>query len=89
MGTTPAQHHDVYQPSVMDDGIRCVRVKAALRGMIAVLSKYRKICLLFYRSRGTLMSHGDRSAQRCFNSNTPVVFRPNIWQFGKREGGGG
>ncbi len=32
-----------------------------------------RICLLSYRSRGTLMSYTDHSAQRCFKSNTPIV----------------
>ncbi len=35
-----------------------------------------------------IMSHSDHSVQRCFKSNTPVVYRPNIWQFGKHAGGG-
>ncbi len=30
--------------------------------------------MLSYRSRGTLMSHSDHSAQRCFKSNTPQGF---------------
>ncbi len=34
--TISAQHRDVYQPSVMDDGIRCVRLEAALHRMITV-----------------------------------------------------
>ncbi len=47
-----------------------------------------RIRLLFYRSCGTLMSHSDDSVQRCFKLNTPVVYRPNIWQFGKCAGEG-
>ncbi len=39
-----------------------------------------RIGLLFYHSQCTLMSHSDNSAQRCFKSNTPIVYRPNIWQ---------
>ncbi len=44
-----------------------------------------RISLLFYRSCGTLMSHRDHSVQRCFKSNTSIVYRST---YGKRAGGG-
>ncbi len=46
-----------------------------------MISKYRKsdksrrIFMLSNRSRGTLMSHSDRSVQSCFKSNTPESHR--------------
>ncbi len=33
---------NIYQSSAMDNGIRCVRLEAALRRMITVASKYRE-----------------------------------------------
>ncbi len=51
---------------------RCVRLEAALR----MTSKYREsrcIVILSNRSRGTLMSYTDYSAQRRFKSKTPFV----------------
>ncbi len=33
-----------------------------------------RICLLSYRSRGTLMSYTDHSVQCRFKSNTPIIF---------------
>ncbi len=59
---------------------RCVRLEAALSRMITLWHqstaraiRMHKIRLLSYRSRGTLMSYGDHSAQRCFKSNAPFV----------------
>ncbi len=56
-----------------------VRLEAALRRMITVwhqstarVIRMHRIRLLSYRSRGTLMSYGDHSAQRCFKSNAPI-----------------
>ncbi len=37
--------------------------------------RMHRIRLLSYRSRGTLMSYGDHSAQRCFKSNAPSSSR--------------
>ncbi len=59
---------------------RCVRLEAALSRMITLWHqstaraiRMHWIRLLSYRSRGTLMSYGDHSAQRCFKSNAPFV----------------
>ncbi len=56
-----------------------VRLEAALLRMITLWHqstsraiRMHKIRLLSYRSRGTLMSYGDHSAQRCFKSNAPI-----------------
>ncbi len=60
--------------------IRCVRLEAALRRMVSVWhqSTARAIReqtdpMHSNRSRGTLMSYTDHSAQRRFKSNTPKV----------------
>ncbi len=55
-----------------------VRLEAALRRKLTVwhqstarVIRMHRIRLLSYRSRGTLMSYGDHSAQRCFKLNAP------------------
>ncbi len=57
---------------------KAVRLEAALRRMLTVCHqstaraiRMHRIRLLSYRSRGTLMSYSDHSAQRCFKSNAP------------------
>ncbi len=43
------------------------------------------IRLLFYHSCGTLMSHSYNSAQRCFKSNKPIVYRPQPYMANAQE----
>ncbi len=51
-----AQHRDVYQPSVMDDGIRCVWLKAALRRVITVWRKNTARAIRKHKDPSALLS---------------------------------
>ncbi len=64
----------------------CVRLEAALRRKITVWhqSTGRAIReqtdpMHSNHSRGTLMSYGDHSAQRCFKLNVPILIVLLIW----------